>query len=139
MNLNELKKEVDNYFGVDISERNRKNHYVFARFSFCHLAYKYCKGYHTYREVGEVIDRDHSSVIYSLREFYNVYDYDKNFQIKFNELEEEIKSKCKIIDKIEKPLEKIDYRARVEYLQQKIRNKDKQIYRLKKKLQMIEN
>lgn len=68
--LNEIYDFINDYFRVDIADKNRSNHYVDLRTLFYKIATD--KTYATTKEIGAVVNRDHSTVVHS-RKYY--FDY----------------------------------------------------------------
>jgi len=76
METKEILQMVNKYFGIDISERTRKRHYVFARWIFFKLAYRNSSNYVTTSAVGEMIGYDHATVLHGLSNI--------DFEMKYN-------------------------------------------------------
>lgn len=70
MELNRLIDIVAEATGVDIRDRRRKTEYVMARAVYFRLAYRDL-GLGSLQEVGESLDKDHATVLYSLRTTFN--------------------------------------------------------------------
>jgi hypothetical protein len=79
MTIKEVKKIVDNYYNIDISKKTRKRELVYARFIFYKLCKEFCK-VRTLSRIGKAVKRDHSSVLYGVREFKNILFQDDEFE-----------------------------------------------------------
>lgn len=66
MTLNQLADLVSEETGVDIRSRSRKTKYVVARAIFFDIAYNHMS-MGSLHQIGEVVDKDHASVLHSLR------------------------------------------------------------------------
>jgi hypothetical protein len=62
-----LKRIIDNDFGDDIATKNRKRNYTYARAVYCKVAREMndIRPY-SLMEIGEVINRDHATVLHSI-------------------------------------------------------------------------
>jgi hypothetical protein len=70
---------VCDYLGVDgedVKGKTRKGNIAEARHVFCFLAYHSIAN-HTLKEVGEFIDRDHSTVLHSKNRIQDFLEFDK--------------------------------------------------------------
>lgn len=58
---------VENYFGIDLKEKNRKEHYISCRMIY----YQLCKELtaKTLKDIGEFVNRDHATVHHNLNKF----------------------------------------------------------------------
>lgn len=75
--INQIKEDVSEFFNLDLSSKTRDAKHFRARSVF----YKLCFNLYynpTYQAVGEAVNRDHATVIHSIRNWDNnlKYDYD---------------------------------------------------------------
>jgi hypothetical protein len=68
----ELRKVVEEVFGLDIMLKNRSRQRVDARFVYAKILREH--GY-TFPQIGRLLVRDHSTIIYYCRMFDRVIDY----------------------------------------------------------------
>ena len=68
----------------DILSRSRKTEYVIARHMYCSILKKYY-GY-TLKKIGSIINRDHTSVIHSIQQFNNHYQYEEGYRKSVNRI-----------------------------------------------------
>ena len=73
MTSNDILDIVNDYYGVDISRKTRKRHFVYIR----SIAYKLSKEFtiDSLESIGKVFGTDHATVIYSLGKFDDQYIY----------------------------------------------------------------
>jgi hypothetical protein len=73
--MEELKKIINQHFNINIDKVSRKSIYVFARGCY----YKGCRDYLKLplKAIGDSVNKDHATVLYSLRELPNIIKYDK--------------------------------------------------------------
>ena len=83
-----IKQEVDNYYGIDICKRSRKQYYVFARFMYFKLCTTITSDSMSY--IGKLANRDRCTVLYGSKEIENVFNhqpkYKQDFDILYNRL-----------------------------------------------------
>jgi hypothetical protein len=84
MILEDLIDKVNSYFNVDITTNSRRREIVMSRAAFYWLALKKTK--HTTTLIGSIVNRDHSSVIYSMKNFENWLNNDLHFKNEFERL-----------------------------------------------------
>lgn len=65
-----------------ISTKSKEHHLADARRIYCYLARKLTT--YSYREIGEVINRDYSTVIYLINKTEELIEFDKDFEQLFN-------------------------------------------------------
>jgi len=70
--------------GVNILSSSRDHEVVINRWLYYTLAKKYT--HYSLREIGEVVGRNHATVIYGLKQFENERQWDKNLQTKYDRL-----------------------------------------------------
>jgi len=85
MELEFLIKKVNQHFNVDISLNSRKRRDVMSRAVFYWFARE--KTGHTLQRIGSIVNRDHSSVVYSMQNFDNWVNSDLHFKNEFEKLE----------------------------------------------------
>ena len=68
--LNKIYDFINDYFRVDIADKNRSNHYVDLRTLFYKIATE--ETFATTKSIGAVVNRDHSTVVHA-RKYY--FDY----------------------------------------------------------------
>ena len=70
--------------GVNILSSSRDHEVVINRWLYYTLAKQYTQ--YSLREIGEVVGRNHATVIYGLKQFENERQWDKNLQTKYDRL-----------------------------------------------------
>ena len=80
-----IRKLVESEVGAKINVRSRRRELVEARHIYCLILKKHSK--YTLYEIGKEIDRDHTSVLHSLRRAKEFLEYDSDFNDKFHNLE----------------------------------------------------
>ena len=101
-----IREKLEIEFDLDLSQKKRSREVVYRR----HLAFKLCREFTTYSlsEIGEEFKKDHSTVIYSLKEFdvhkdqYYFKDYKKvydRYHENFSKLTNKVKD-FKFLDEI---------------------------------------
>lgn len=71
--LENIKKNINDIWGVDIADKNRRIKSVVARTVYCYIARK--QQYYSYSQIGKVINRDHATVIHAVRRFEKINQY----------------------------------------------------------------
>ena len=69
----ELLKKINRALGIDITQKNRKRLYVYARFIFFHKVKKNTNL--NLVDIGNLIGKDHASVIHGLKEYEKLKKY----------------------------------------------------------------
>lgn len=82
-NVESVKLFVNEFFNLDISSKSRLRKNVYARTIYYKLCIDIFKKV-TYTELGKHVNRDHATVIYSLKEFESILKYDTLFQEMYN-------------------------------------------------------
>lgn len=94
MTTQRIKELVEDYFNVDLSEKVRNRELVHIRFLYYNLAYHHAEDGMSLAAVGKTIGFDHATVLYGLRQYKNLYEFDKPFRRTvnpfLNEIEEEL-------------------------------------------------
>jgi hypothetical protein len=103
MVLENLIRKVNEHFDVDITNNSRKRDAVMARAAFYWLARKKTR-YSTSR-IGLIVNRDHSTVLYSMKNFENWMNCDSNFKNKFEKLRKTVFNELSIEDLTKKKTE----------------------------------
>lgn len=76
-----LKKDISKAFGVDFNEttnKSRKREFVDARLVFAQVCRYHLKM--KYRQIGELINKDHATIIHYLNSYDGHYKYDSVFK-----------------------------------------------------------
>ena len=82
--MNEIYLIVCDVFGIDdIGAKSRKQNIVLAKRALCKCAR--VNGYKL-QEIGDMININHSAVLYHLKYFDNEYDYNPTFKNAFNQI-----------------------------------------------------
>lgn len=85
MTTQRIKELVEDYFNVDLSEKTRKRKIVHIRFLYYNLAYNHASDGMSLTAVGQTIGGfDHATVLYGLRQYNNLYEFDKLFRKRIN-------------------------------------------------------
>ena len=100
MVLNNLINRVNKHFEVDITQNSRRREIVMARAAFYWLARK--KTRHTTTRIGSIVNRDHSSVIYSMNNFENWINCDLHFKNEFEKLRKIVFNELSVEDLMKK-------------------------------------
>ena len=74
-----LKLDINTFFNVSIDKGTKTNDEVYARLIYYKL-YKTINPGVTLMELGKTVNKDHTTVLYSLRKFDTSYIYDKRFK-----------------------------------------------------------
>ena len=93
MNLDYLIKLVNQYFDCDIRKESRKRSIVMSRATYFWLA-RYTTSF-SLAKIGSSVNRDHASVLHSLRNFDDWLKFDPFFKADFETL------KIRVLSKIE--------------------------------------
>lgn len=75
-----LKKIIDNYFGIDISDNNRAFDYVKGRCIFYHILCNDSNGKYTITEVSNFLKRSHATLIHALKNTFPQLMQNRQFQ-----------------------------------------------------------
>tara|TARA_R110000803_G_scaffold101718_1_gene169711 strand:+ start:250 stop:633 length:384 start_codon:yes stop_codon:yes gene_type:complete len=102
MILESLLKKVNNHFNIDITQNSRRREIVMARAAFYWLARK--KTRYSTAKIGAIVNREHSSVLYSMKNFENWIDSDLQFKNKFENLHKIIFNELSVNDLTKKKL-----------------------------------
>ena len=78
MRTKRIKELVEDHFDVDLSSKTRRRTVVHCRFLYYHLAYNHSS------EGQTVGGFDHATVLYGVRQYENLYKYDKSFRNRFD-------------------------------------------------------
>ena len=81
--LHTIKKVVMDT-GVNILSSSRDHEVVINRWLYYTLAKEYTQ--YSLREIGEIVGRNHATVIYGLKQFENERQWDKDLQTKYDRL-----------------------------------------------------
>jgi hypothetical protein len=77
--LKKLKNDINKFFKVSIEASSKTNDEVYARLIYYKLA-KVIDPTITSTELGNTVNRDHATVLYSIKKFDVSYVYDKKFK-----------------------------------------------------------
>lgn len=82
-----LKDKILENLNVDIfkTKKSRKDEYIFARYLFIAVLKKFYNRI-TVTQIGDILDKDHSTITYSLKVIRNLLEFDKRFQNSFEML-----------------------------------------------------
>ncbi len=81
--IEKLKTDLNSFFEVSIEKGTKTNEEVYARMIY----YKLCKTIDctiTSTKLGDTVNRDHATVLYSLKKFEQFYTYDKKFRTMYD-------------------------------------------------------
>ena len=65
--MKRIREVVEKFYKLDISAKTRKLEYVYARAIYFKLCYNHTK--HTYSQIADTLNRNHATVLHSVREF----------------------------------------------------------------------
>jgi hypothetical protein len=131
---------VCNYFNLDITRTTQKKEYVEARAFYYRLMRQHTRS--SLYEIGKSVNRDHTSVLYGMKQLYNWMQVDTSLKAKYRILDNKLKQ-CKAGEEIEiNEAEIIDtnikLKERVKLLEQLIKEKDLIIEETKQVLDELE-
>lgn len=104
MELEKIKELVEDYYGLDILLKSRKKLYVQARAVYYYLAREFTDN--SLKTIGEIVGKDHATVLYFLSEIAYMRKFDSNFNENFYELYE-ITKDLQRVNKVELTLEQL--------------------------------
>lgn len=84
-----IRKLVEKEVGVKINTKSRRKEQVEGRHLYCYITRKHSK--YTLTDIAKEIDRDHTSVLHSIRRAKEYLLYDQDFRQKFYNLEDKYK------------------------------------------------
>lgn len=96
MDLNYIIQVVNNHFEIDIRENKRDRYIVMCRAVYFYFAKKTTN--FSLERIGKKVNRDHASVLHSLKNFENWLSYDKEFYIEFKKVEKILYNKKTITE-----------------------------------------
>ena len=88
MQLKEIIEDVNQCFEIDITKNSRNRNLVYTRAIYYWLARK--TTLKSYAEIGGAVGRDHSSVLYSLKNLDNWMSFEPVYQKKFDNLKKKL-------------------------------------------------
>ncbi len=80
--LNEIYNFVNEYFRVDIADKNRSNHYVDLRTLYYKMATDHTLA--TVQEIGALVNRDHSTVVHARKHLFDYVTTIKRYSKAYN-------------------------------------------------------
>lgn len=92
----EIKRVVEDYFGVKMKDRTRKRKYVEARAFYYRFTRMYTRL--SLADIGDIVGRDHASVLNGLRRLDGWLTYDKRMISYYSELDRLVINVCKDIE-----------------------------------------
>lgn len=75
-----LKSAVEKEFGHPIDTPLRKRHYTYARAVYCMVAREMSNGAITYSEIGKTINRDHATIMHTIKVVFPFAMREKSFK-----------------------------------------------------------
>jgi len=114
--IEKLKTDLNSFFEVSIEKGTKTNEEVYARMIY----YKLCKTIDytiTSSKLGSTVNRDHATVLYSLKKFEQFYTYDKKFRTMYDHfvlvhpnyvLETSLEKECEVDDTLQDMLKFIN-------------------------------
>ena len=97
-----VKKIVNDYFEINISDKSRKRDYVDARRFYYTLSREFVRNA-TLEKIGGLVKKDHASVNFGIKTLHSFMEYDKNTQNNYLTLKKICLSK---LDELANPYEK---------------------------------
>ena len=97
-----VKKIVNDYFEINISDKSRKRDYVDARRFYYTLSREFVRNA-TLEKIGGLVKKDHASVNFGIKTLHSFMEYDKNTQNNYLTLKKICLSK---LDELANPFEK---------------------------------
>lgn len=97
-----VKKIVNDYFEINISDKSRKRHFVDARRFYYTLSREFVRNA-TLEKIGGLVKKDHASVNFGIKTLQSFMQYDKNTQNNYLTLKKICLSK---LDELANPYEK---------------------------------
>ena len=82
--LDVLKRDVEKAFCVTLNVKSRRRDVVNGRIAFGYIARKHLN--QTYEKIGNVINKDHATIMHYCKNFDGVYRSDQNFRNYFDSL-----------------------------------------------------
>lgn len=83
--LNIIKQTIEELYGLNLEEKCRKEKYIEARAFFVKIAKDTLKNV-TYQQIGNIINKNHATVIHSKKTIENLLTYDDNVQKNYQDL-----------------------------------------------------
>tara|TARA_R100001015_G_C4634620_1_gene201483 strand:- start:5925 stop:6596 length:672 start_codon:yes stop_codon:yes gene_type:complete len=111
-----VKKIVNDYFEINISDKSRKRDFVDARRFYYTLSREIVKNA-TLTKIGELVKKDHASVNFGIKTLHSFMQYDKHTQNNYLTLKKICLSK---LDELGNPFEK--YLSKEDKLQHSVMN-----------------
>lgn len=92
MRVEEIKKRIDEEFGIDISIKCRQTPYIMARALYYHFAMRFGTNSHSLVKVAEVVNKDHASLINGKKTHESYMFSDETYRYRHSKLEEFFRS-----------------------------------------------
>jgi hypothetical protein len=93
MKTKEIKKLVENHFNINLSIKSRERTLVHSRFLYYHLAYNYSSDGYSLAKIGKTLGGfDHATVLYGIKKYKDLYEFDKRFRQMVNPVIEIVNS-----------------------------------------------
>lgn len=77
-------QETNQIFKADVMAKNRLQHNVFSRIAYANFMYKKGK---TLQSIGKEIKKHHASIIYYCKQHEQLYKYDQDYKLKYDQLQ----------------------------------------------------
>lgn len=108
MELDKIIELVNKHFDVDIMQKSQKRNIVMARASYYWIAQKSTKK--SLSKIGLKVNKNHATVIHSIKNFEDWLNFDKEFKEKFEVLRKKIFENITVKDLI---IKKIKYKHKL--------------------------
>ena len=120
---NKAKQLIEAYYNVNLSEKTRRRDIVHFRFLYYYLAYNHSSGGYSLDALGQTLGFDHATVLYGIKQYKNLYEFDKRFRETVDPFLETI------MDKLKEPnLETtIQLKKQVKFIKERIIKIEKQL------------
>ncbi len=81
MRAKRIRKLIEDYFEVNLSEKTRRREVVQYRYLYYSLAYTHAVDGRSLRSVGETVGGfNHATVLHGIRQYENLYQYDRTYK-----------------------------------------------------------
>ena len=79
--MKRIREVVEKFYKLDISAKTRKLEYVYARAIYFKLCYNHTK--HTYSQIADTLNRNHASVLHSIKTFPYMLKHSKQLNAEY--------------------------------------------------------